>query len=239
MRDDPQCRGSAVDHFVSVPDAVLLISGSSLPDNLAPPGQVGRLVLTEPARRAEACYRRLRDHGDRVWADVAETAFRRVIGRVGERLVDRAGGRPDLMSELASLVSGEPVRFPDIAAGSLAVAAGVPTWIVRVPLSPDPAANPWCAMDRRGQNCLLGLVGKSLGQAAVAAEVLVNELATASFEPCERPGRQPRPFAAAYRDHCRWQAEVDRVVAELRRIGAERDRDLTHWTAAVANQLGG
>ncbi len=237
MHDDPQRRGSAVDHFLTVPEAVLLISGSSLPDSLAPPDQIGRLVLTEPARRAEACYRRLRDYGDRVWADVAETAFRRVVSRVGDRLVDRAGGQPDLMSELASLVSGEPVRFPSIGAGCIPVAVGIPTWIVRVPLSPDPEANPWCAMDRRGQNCLLGLVGKSLGQAAVVAEVLVNELATTSFEPCSRPGRPPRPFAAAYRDHRRWQADVDRVVAELRRIGAERDRDLAHWTAAVANRL--
>lgn len=238
MDDDPQRRGSTAEHSLNVPAAVLLISGTSLPADAAAIDRPERLVLTEPARRAEACYLRLQDHADRDWAASAEATFREVVGTVGRRLADRAGERPDLMSELASLISGQQVRFPGIAAASMAVAAGIPTWTVRVPLSPgDPAANPWYAMDPRGRDCFLGLVGKALAQAAMVAEVLSHGLATATFEPRDLRRTPPVPFDPAYRDHQRWAAEVERVVAEIGRIGAERDRALDRWTAGVADRL--
>ncbi|HEU0114114.1 MAG TPA: hypothetical protein VFQ80_05535 [Thermomicrobiales bacterium] len=224
---------------LNVPVGTLLISAAPEPVAAGRFAPDATITATPAGRRAEAIYRRLVATGGvapppRTAKPLA--AYERIVRDVGSRLCCPAGDRPNLISQLATAIAGRTILLPDVRVGGSRY-AGLPTWTLRVPLSPDPAANPWFTLHPRGRVAALGLLGKALGQVAVESQVFSHGPSVERLDPHRMSGFRPAPIEPRFRDPNVWRSEIARVTYAIAAIAADRDRDFDRWSDHVCRRL--
>lgn len=222
---------------LNVPVGTLLISAAPEPIAAGRFAPDASITATPAGRRAEAIYRRLTATGG-VAPPVAKpvAAFEQIVRDVGSRLSCPADGQPNLISQLATAIAGRTILMPNVRVGGSRY-AGLPTWTLRLPLSPDPTANPWLTLHPRGRDAALGLLGKALGQVAVESQVLSLGPSVERFDPHRAPGFRPAPIEPRFRDPAVWRSEIARVTYAIAAIAVDRDRDFDRWSDHVSHCL--
>jgi hypothetical protein len=222
---------------LNVPAGAVLISAAPEPlaaGRFAPDASI---TATPSGRRAEAIYRRLTTTGGVAPAAAKPVAaFEQIVRDVGSRLCCPVDGRPNLISQLATAIAGRTILLPDVRVGGSRY-AGLPTWTLRLPLSPDATANAWLTLHPRGRDAALGLLGKALGQVAVEAQVLSLGPSVERLDPHRAPGFRPAPIEPRFRDPAAWRNEIARVTCAIAAIAVDRDRDFDRWSDHVCNRL--
>jgi hypothetical protein len=224
---------------INVPVGALLISAAPEPVAAGRFAPDAPITATRAGRRAEALYRRLAAPPGGVAPPRTSkplAAFERIVRDVGCRLSCPAGDEPNLISQLATAIAGRTILLPDVRVGDSRY-AGLPTWTLRFPLSPDPVANPWFTLHPKGRDAALALLGKALGQVAVESQVLSLGPSVERLDPHSTPGFLPAPIEPRFRDPIAWRGEIARVTREIAVIAIDRDRDFERWSDHVCARL--